>query len=146
MQGRGLEIDHDILTAKKARYELETKVLQARFERLIGFECNVKSAPDIRHLLYTHFNLPVKKKTAKGGGASTDEETLRILAYTSSYAPVLKGVLDIRERRTMLSGFMQLESATDGRYRAPYLIHGTDSGRAYLVGPLRISMAVDAYS
>jgi uracil-DNA glycosylase family 4 len=129
MQSRGLEIDSEALRTKRARYELETKVLQARFERLIGFECNVKSAPDIRHLLYTHFQLPVKKKTAKGGGASTDEETLRILAYTSPYAPVLKGVLDIRERRTMLSGFMQLESATDGRYRAAYLIHGTDSGR-----------------
>jgi uracil-DNA glycosylase family 4 len=128
MQARGLAIDHTNLRVKKARYELETKVLQARFERLIGFECNVRSGPDLKYLLYDHLKLKSPKKT-KGGAFSTDEETIRILAYTSPYSSILKGVLDIRERRTMLSGFMQLEAAADGRYRAPYLIHGTDSGR-----------------
>src|SRR4029077_7097604 len=33
------------------------------------------------------------------------------------------------ERRTMLSGFLNLETSEDGRYKANYLIHGTKSGR-----------------
>ena len=129
MQARGLGIDFEMLKKKKARIELETRVLQSRFEHLIGFECNVKSTPDIRYLLYEHFKLPIKKRTARGGGPSTDEETLRTLAYTSPYASVLRGVIDIRERRTLTSGFMQMEESPDGRYSAPYLIHGTDCGR-----------------
>jgi len=129
MQGNGLEIDTQALKNRKERLQLENKVLQGRLNRAVGFDCNVKSTVHLRYLLHDKLHLPIKKRTKKGGAPSTDEETLRTLAYNSPYTDLFKLILDIRERRTLLSGFMQLETSQDGRYRAAYLIHGTDSGR-----------------
>jgi len=129
MQGNGLEIDSDALKDRKQRLELENKVLQGRLKRAVGFDCNVRSTVHLRYLLHDKLHLPIKKRTKKGGAPATDEDTLRTLAYGSPYADLFKLILDIRERRTLLSGFMQLETSQDGRYRAAYLIHGTDSGR-----------------
>jgi len=129
MQGNGLEIDTEALQDRKQRLELENKVLQGRLNQAVGFGCNVRSTVHLRYLLYDKLHLPIKKRTKKGGAPSTDEETLRTLAYNSPYTDLFKLILDVRERRTLLSGFMQLETSKDGRYRAAYLIHGTDSGR-----------------
>ncbi|PWT72871.1 MAG: hypothetical protein C5B60_08945 [Chloroflexi bacterium] len=129
MQGNGLEIDSEALKERKERLQLENRVLQGRLNRAVGFDCNVKSTVHLRYLLHDKLHLPIKKRTKKGGAPSTDEETLRTLAYNSPYTDLFKLILDIRERRTLLSGFMQLETSQDGRYRAAYLIHGTDSGR-----------------
>jgi len=129
MQNRGLEIDTQRLQERKKRLELENLVLQRRLNMAVGFECNVRSTVHLRYLLYDKLRLPIKKRTAKGAAPSTDEDTLLSLAYNSPYTDLFKLILDIRERRTLLSGFMQLETSKDGRYRAAYLIHGTDSGR-----------------
>lgn len=129
MQGTGLEIDIEALGDRKSRLLLENQVLQGRLNRAVGFECNVRSTTHLRYLLHDKLHMPIKKRTKKGGAPSTDEETLRTLAYNSPYTDLFRLILDIRERRTLLSGFMQLETSQDGRYRAAYLIHGTDSGR-----------------
>ena len=129
MQNQGLDIDAEALKDRKHRAQLENKVLQGRLNRAVGFDCNVKSTIHLRYLLHDKLHLPIKKRTKKGGAPSTDEETLRTLAYNSPYTDLFKLILDVRERRTLLSGFMQLETSKDGRYRAAYLIHGTDSGR-----------------
>jgi DNA polymerase-1 len=129
MQNNGLDIDAEALKDRKARLELETRVLQARLNRAVGFDCNVRSTTHLRYLLYDKLHLPIKKRTKKGGAPSTDEETILTLAYNSPYTDLFKLILDVRERRTLTSGFMQLETSKDGRYRAAYLIHGTDSGR-----------------
>jgi uracil-DNA glycosylase family 4 len=129
MQGNGLDIDSEALKDRKQRSELENKVLQGRLNRAVGFDINVRSTVHLRYLLHDKLHLPIKKRTKKGGAPATDEETLLSLAYNSPYTDLFKLILDVRERRTLLSGFMQLETAKDGRYRAAYLIHGTDSGR-----------------
>jgi uracil-DNA glycosylase family 4 len=129
MQGNGMEIDAEALKDRKRRSELENKVLQGRLNRAVGFDCNVRSTVHLRYLLYDKLHLPIKKRTKKGGAPATDEDTILSLAYNSPYTDLFKLILDVRERRTLLSGFMQLETAKDGRYRAAYLIHGADSGR-----------------
>ena len=138
MQARGLCVDFDALNKTRARLRLEVEYLQLSLNKEIGVPINVRSTSDIRFLLYDLFKLRNIKLT-KGGSPSTDEETLRTLAYRSEYAATFRRILDIRERRTLLSSFLELETNNQGRYQASYLIHGTDSGRlssrAYRRGP-----------
>src|SRR5207249_7378546 len=138
MQARGLCVDFDALNKIRARLRLEVEYLQLSLDKEIGVPINVRSSSDIRFLLYDLFKLRNIKLT-KGGAPSTDEETLRTLAYRSEYAPTFRSILDIRERRTLLSSFLELETNDQSRYQASYLIHGTDSGRlssrAFKKGP-----------
>ena len=129
MQDQGFVLDVPALHAARRRMDLEREYLQLKLEQDVGFPINVRSGPDLRYLLHDVLRLP-KLKTTKTGQLSTDEDTLRQLAHSSDSAtPILKQVLDVRERRTMLSGFLSMEASEDGRYKANYLIHGTKSGR-----------------
>ena len=129
MQSEGFVIDKPALEATKKRMDLEREYLQLQLEQEVGFEINVRSPLDLRRLLHDELQLP-KLKLTKTGMPATDEDTLRKLAYQDSqHASTFKKVLDVRERRTMLSGFLNLQTDETGRYRADYLIHGTKSGR-----------------
>jgi uracil-DNA glycosylase family 4 len=129
MQSSGFVIDKEGLEKTRRRYDLEREYLQLQLEQMVGFDINVKSPPDLRKLLHEILHLP-KLKVTKTGQASTDEDTLRGLAYKyPDHADVFTKVIDVRERRTMLSGFLSVVPDDDGRYRADYLIHGTKSGR-----------------
>jgi len=129
MQDAGFVIDKPALETTRARMELEREYLQLQLEQMVGFQINVKSPTDLRHLLHDVLKMP-KLKLTKGGQASTDEDTLRKLSYDSAeHAPVFRQILEVRERRTMLSGFLSLQTDVTGRYKANYLIHGTKSGR-----------------
>ncbi len=129
MQELGFRVAFDRLHEIRKRLELETHLLQLQLDTSLGFPCNVRSTTDLRFLLHDKLSLPRLKET-KGGKPSTDEDTLRRLAYNSPYAEIFQKILDIRERRTLVSGFLNLEvDEHDSRYKANYLIHGTDSGR-----------------
>lgn len=135
MQNRGLKVDFSRLTRVQERIALETKYLQHRLNTRVGFDINVKSPPQIRYLIENVLGLRSIKRTAKGA-PSTDEDTLRNLAYgANEHADVFSDILEVRKRRTLVSGFLQLEADTDGRYKAPYKIHGTDSGRLASTSP-----------
>jgi DNA polymerase-1 len=130
MQDAGFVIDQPALSATRRRLELERDYLQLLLEKEVGFPINVRSGPDLRRLLYDDLRLPIKKRTKKAQAPATDEELIRTFMFDfSQHAAVLKLVLDVRERRTMLSGFLNLATSEDGRYKANYLIHGTKSGR-----------------
>jgi len=130
MQDEGFVIDKPALHATRRRLELERDYLQLVLEQQVGFAINVRSGPDLRRLLYEDLRLPVKKRTKKAQAPATDEELIRSFAFDyPQHAGVLRGVLDVRERRTLLSGFLNLDTGADGRYKANYLIHGTKSGR-----------------
>jgi DNA polymerase-1 len=135
MQGRGIYVDQQVLDKTRRRMELEIEYLQLQLDQEVGFPCNVRSTRDLRFLLYDVLRCPVLKRTPKGE-SSTDEETLRKLAFGGhANAATVQQILDIRERRTLVSGFLNISLATDNRYRASYLIHGTDSGRLSSRGP-----------
>jgi uracil-DNA glycosylase family 4 len=129
MQSEGFVIDKPALESTRARMELEREYLQLQLEQMVGFDINVRSPVDLRRLLHDELKLP-KLKLTKGGLPSTDEDTLRKLSYDSErHAPIFRKILDVRERRTMLSGFLSMQVGPEGRYKADYLIHGTKSGR-----------------
>ena len=127
MQDRGLLVDHRALAKIRTRMEKEVQLLQMHLNNAVKFDCNVRSTTDLRYLLHSVLNLPKVKQTKKGA-PSTDEDTLLRLSYNSPYAEIFKLILSIRERRTLISGFLGLETK-DGRYFAHFLQHGTDSGR-----------------
>jgi DNA polymerase I-like protein with 3'-5' exonuclease and polymerase domains len=129
MQDEGFVIDQVALRSTRERLDLEREYLQLQLNQAVGFDINVKSGPDLRRLLHDELHLP-KLKHTRTGLPSTDEDTLRKLSYDDArHAPIFKQILDIRERRTMLSGFLNLETDDHNRYRANYLIHGTKTGR-----------------
>jgi len=135
MQNRGLFVDQQVLSTTRRRMELETEYLQLQLDAEVSFPCNVRSPRDLRFLLYDVLKCPTVKRTPKGD-TSTDEETLRKLAYGGhASAETVQKILDIRERRTLTSGFLNIALGSDNRYRANYLIHGTDSGRLSSRGP-----------
>jgi DNA polymerase-1 len=128
MQQRGITIEQQELKRVRARVHLECTYLQTKLDQTLGYPINVRSTGDLRTLLYSVLSLK-QLKTTKRGAASTDEETLLNLAYNSPHADLFKLILAVREKRTLLSSFLQMEVPADGRYRAVYKVHGTDSGR-----------------
>lgn len=130
MQSRGFCIDFGSLNKTRNRMELEVEYLQLSLNQTLGFACNVKSPIDIRYLIQDILKLQITKRTKKTNKPAIDEDTIRTLAYNSPHADIFQRILDIRERRTMLSGFLGLETdPEDGRYKVNFLIHGTDSSR-----------------
>jgi uracil-DNA glycosylase family 4 len=136
MQDRGLAVDHEKLAQVRKRNQLEMDYLQAILNNEVGFPCNVRSTIDMRHLIYDVLKHKRVKSTKKGA-LSTDEDTILQLAYKSPHADLFRLIIDIRERRTIQSGFLQLEVNDAGRYAALYKLHGTDSGRLSSTSPRR---------
>src|SRR5207237_10195449 len=89
-----------------------------------------KSPIDMRTVMVDVCQIPSAQLSyTKKHAVSTKEEHLRRISYNSPHAGLLKLVLDIRERRTLISNFLGMEASSDGRYYAAFLIHGTGSGR-----------------
>lgn len=137
MQSRGLHVDLGRLVGTRKRLQLETDLLQARFnhDSRVGFHCNVKSPIDMKVLILEHLGLKINKKSKKTGAPSLDEDTIRELAYNSPHTDLFQQVIDIRKRRTLISGFLGMEVNDVGNYCAGYKIHGTDSGRLSSTSP-----------
>lgn len=129
MQEAGLLVDRTRLTQVRDRLDLERQLLQLQLNHKVGFDCNVRSPTDMRYLISDVLKISGLVKQTKKGKPSTDKETLLTLAYGSPHAEIFSTILEVRKRRTLLSGFLGMEVGPDGRYRARYKIHGTDSGR-----------------
>lgn len=127
VQSAGMAVDETALEQVRRRIKLECDYLQAKFDNDAGFHCNVKSPIALKYLLFDKLKMRPVKLTKKGK-ASLDEETIRTLAYKGEHPELFRAILDIRERRTLLSNFLSIV-VDNGRYKAAYLIHGTDSGR-----------------
>lgn len=140
MQQRGIQIDQSKFASVRARISLECAYLQAELNRVLGYIINVRSVTDLRRLLYDTLSLRQLKLTKKGA-AATDEETLLNLAYNSPHEELFRLILKVREKRTLLSSFLQMEVPSDGRYRAIYKVHGTDSGRLASQSPYQTTGA-----
>ena len=129
MQQRGLLVDRSALGKVRARASLEVEYLQEQLNHQVGFHCNVRSTLDMRHLIYDKLGYKIKKGTSKTGAPSVDKDVILEYSYKSPDSELFSLILNIRKRRTLVSSFLGLQSDDDGRYRAHYLIHGTDSGR-----------------
>lgn len=77
---------------------------------------NVRSTKDLAHFLYTVLALPVKTKKGK---VTTDETALNQL-YIKTQHPFLKTMLQLRNRRNMLSRWGNLKTDSNGLIGTTY--------------------------
>ena len=129
MSKRGVRINTPALEALRGTLAEEFTEMQARLNELAGKRVNVKSLVDMRWLLFTHLKMKAGRKTSTG--AATDDKTLSMLLGKASdeQASVITLVRDIRQRRDLLSKFLEVGFDDDGRARGQYNPAGTVTGR-----------------
>ena len=131
---RGLRVDLKRREEMKADYELQISRLQAVLDIFAGGPINVKSSPEVQHLLYDKLKLPKqysKRKKADGSyekTVSADKDALNLLA--SKYNnPALLTILKIRERRDLIERYLNAKLDVDTRMRSSVDITGTRTSR-----------------
>ena len=127
----GVKFDVERKKEVKQILEKEVEQLQEDLENSIGHAININSPKQMQEWLYVELKLPVKKKLRKGKAEptiSTDADTLEEL-YAKSKNKDLKTVLEIREKKKILSTYLEIELDKDDRIRCSYNIAGTETGR-----------------
>ena len=94
MEQRGVSIDSALLNRYTEEIKLAEQRVQAEFNAEVGAVVNIKSGPQMKHLLFDQLNLPVIKRSAKTEEPTLDEETVLLLA--KDY-PIMKKVVDYRK-------------------------------------------------
>lgn len=131
MQRVGIRVDKDRLDRLKLWLEAENAWLQEDLERRVGQKINVKSPKDMAALLET---LGVRAtRLTPTGKPKLDEESIREYARQAKYKgrdiSLIDQALRIREKRTLLSNFVDIQTDEDNMYHFSLLIHGTKPGR-----------------
>lgn len=127
---RGIRIDLTARDVLRSEVLGEIMAYQSTLDDQAGEPINVKSTAkggDMQRLLYTKLGLPVQRNRDTGA-ASTDQDALTTL-YRKTAHPVLRTVLNIRERRDVLERYLDTPLDADGRMRCSFDITGTRTGR-----------------
>ena len=98
-----------------------------------SYTLNVNSNKQMCDFLYKELGLKEQKRRRKGeeGYSKTttaDEEAISTL-YASTKKEVLQEILHLREKKKILSTYLEAKVDRDGRMRTSYLITGTETGR-----------------
>ncbi len=80
MEMHGIKVDTDELIALSKEFDQELSTLETDIHALAGEEFNINSSKQLGVILFEKLLLPVKKKTKKKTGYSTDVEVLTQLA------------------------------------------------------------------
>jgi len=131
MVERGVRFDGGRKEEVKARLEDDVVRLQGELEQAVGHALNINSSKQMKAWVYDELKMPVKKKLRKGKSeptTTTDAETLEVL-YGKTGNTSLKTVLEIRERKKLLSTYLDVKLDPDNRIRCSYNIAGTETGR-----------------
>jgi DNA polymerase-1 len=145
MELNGVRIDLDRLWELDAVYEKKAqKVLNKALllpevqqtERDLNQRFKPKSAVHLKHLLYDVYQLPILKKTKKGG-VSTDKELMKIYSeapYKNKYCAIMEQYRSYENiRSTFLSGVIpQLDGDIA---HTTYSLHATTTGRPVSKNP-----------
>jgi len=130
MELTGVRVDVSKIASLKEDFEYQLEELQKKINSYTAESINIRSAAQLRKLLYEDLNLPVLGRTDKGE-ASTDEETLRQLQEKTGH-PVVTDLLEFRRISKLYTTYIQGLSnyiAPDGRIHTSYMQHGTATGR-----------------
>lgn len=130
MARKGVRIDVDARKAEAKRLEASIKEATAQLEAQVGHPLNVASNKQMCDWLYTELRLPpVLKRRSTGGSTPTADDDALASLDKKHAIPAVKTVLAIREQSKILSTYMTPALSPDGRFRASYKIHGTETGR-----------------
>ena len=117
-----------ILEIERARVHTELSGLTGIKEENL----NVKSSPQVQHILYESLRLPIKKKRGTDK-VSTEENIIKELRSTvskdSTAYKVLNGILSERHLRTRQSNYINVTLDSDGYWPFQVLINNDKTGR-----------------
>ncbi len=127
MEGAGIHIDSETLTAYSRELAEELKGIERSIYDLVGHEFNIASTKQLQQVLFVERKLKTGKKTKTG--YSTDVAVLETLARED---PVPERILRYRQLAKLKSTYVDalpLLSDTDGRLHTTFSQTGTATGR-----------------
>jgi DNA polymerase-1 len=127
MTKRGILIDMEQRKSLHEKFDREVTLLQAAVDQIAGAPLNAKSPKQMQEFLYVKLKLPVKRDR-KTKNPTANKDTLLELAQKYNH-PVLRMVLEIRQRRDFIERYLTAAVDSDGRMRCSFDITGTRTGR-----------------
>ena len=131
MVERGVRFDVERKEEVKKTLEADVIRLQGELEVAVGHPININSSKQMIEWLYGELKIPAKYKMRKAKGEAsitTDAETLEEL-YGKTKNQAIKIVLEIREKKKLISTYLGIKLDPDKRIRCSYNIAGTETGR-----------------
>jgi len=129
MEWQGISIDLPWFASLKQRFQAERQAVERQIHEAAGCEFNINSNQQLREILYTRLNLPVRKRTATG--PSTDASVLRDMAEEGHVLPEL--LLEYRElsklENTYLDTLPSLVNPQTGRIHTSFNQTVASTGR-----------------
>ncbi|MDH3626199.1 MAG: DNA polymerase I [Acidobacteriota bacterium] len=130
MEAQGIRLDADVLAAMSVTMESSLTRLRGEIHELAGGEFNLDSPKQMREILFDRLGLKAGRKTAKGGVASTDAQTLEGLF---DQHPIAGKILEYREqsklKNTYVDALPRLLHPETGRIHTSYHPTGAATGR-----------------
>ena len=130
MEARGILVDRDQLAGMSAEIASTLDRLRKAIHEAAGEPFNIDSPKQLRTILYEKLGLATKRKTTKGGLASTDA---RALAELKDHHPIAGILLEYRElaklKGTYVDALPRLIHPVTGRVHTSYHPTGAATGR-----------------
>lgn len=130
MSKRGVRIDTEKMREYRTELESDIRVMRHALNTWAGREINVKSGKDVSWILFDKLGLkPVKMNKT---GPATDDKSIaeiKMQATDESTRGIIELIRSIRNRRDLISKFLDVQFDEDGRMRGHYNPAGTDTGR-----------------
>lgn len=131
MTQRGVAFDSKQCSKLRRQYESDVVHLQEKLDAIVGHPLNIGSHKQMTTWLFTELGLPPQYKLRKGKETKTlaaDEEALSKLYVHHKLEPIAI-VLEMREKKKLLTTYLRIRLDEDKRIRCTYNIAGTETGR-----------------
>ena len=130
MERAGVKVDRATLREMSVEMGKNLAGLTARVYQTAGMEFNINSPKQLGEILFEKLNLPVRKKTRKTGGYSTDQGVLEELAQTYELPRLILEYRQIAKlKSTYVDALPVLINPETGRVHASFNQTGTATGR-----------------
>jgi DNA polymerase-1 len=127
MEAGGVRIDEDKKELASLAISAETKELQEKWDKALGYNLNVNSPKKVCDFLYTDIGLP-PQYNRKTGRVTSNVKALHRLSI--KHPSIIFDFIEIlRKRRKLLSTYLNANMDADGRMRCSYVLYGTETGR-----------------
>ena len=130
MEMTGIKIDVGFFKTMSKQFADELASIESRILHLSGETFNINSPQQLGHILFDKLRLPVKKKTRKKSGYSTDVEVLSELADLHEIPSLLLRFRTLSKlKSTYLDALISLANPVTGRIHTSYNQTVTATGR-----------------
>ena len=130
MEMTGVKIDVNFFKDMSGKFADELSSIERKIFDLTGEEFNINSPQQLGYILFEKLNLPVKKKTKKKSGYSTDVEVLTELASIHETPSLLLRFRSISKlKSTYLDALVNMVNPDTGRVHTSYNQTVTATGR-----------------